>query len=262
MNGSSFIIDTLINGSYSVPTLIDNGCECLAAVSNSLVRQANLPRTKITPRKLTEATQNRHHEDLITEMVKMELNRDGYQRTLFAYVISGLSHDLILGKPWMEREDVIYNAKNHFMDIREAIVNGQPLRVWEKGLQTKINALQLGSNIRSLSAGVFLATVRKARKSTSATQLFSVTLADIQKALAPSKKSPTNLERLPTQYEKYSDLFRKESTDKLPPDRKGCDHEISLEPDKKIPWGPLYGMSRDELLVLRKFHGSLWHSVL
>lgn len=129
-------------------------------------------------------------------MVKMELDMDGYQRTLFAYVISGLSHDLILGKPWMEREDVVYNAKDHFMDIREAIVNGQPLRVWEKGQQTKMDALQLRSNIRSLSAGVFLATVRKARKSTSATQLFSVTLA-------PSKKSPKNLERLPAQYEKY-----------------------------------------------------------
>lgn len=50
-NGSSFIIDTLINGSYSVPTLIDNGCECPAAVSNSLVRRANLPRIKINPPK-------------------------------------------------------------------------------------------------------------------------------------------------------------------------------------------------------------------
>lgn len=49
MNGNSFVIDTLINGIYSVPTLIDNGCECLSAVNDSIVRKANLPRMKVAP---------------------------------------------------------------------------------------------------------------------------------------------------------------------------------------------------------------------
>ncbi|KAI0999484.1 hypothetical protein K3495_g8713 [Podosphaera aphanis] len=40
--------------------------------------------------------------------------------------------------------------------------------------------------------------------------------------------------------------------DKLPPHCPGKDHEIGLEPNKEILWGPLYGMSRDEPLVLRK----------
>lgn len=183
----------------------------------------------------------------------MDLDVDGYERMLYAYVIPGLSHDLILGKPWMEREDVIYNAKDHFMDIGEAVVNDRPLMVWEKGQQKTTNASLLTANIKSFSAGVFLATVRKARKtSASKTQLFSITLADIQKALAPSKKSPINLERLPNCYHEFANLFRKELTHELPPHRQGCDHEIRLESDKEIPWGPPYGMSRDELLVLRK----------
>lgn len=253
MNGSSFIIDILINGSYSVPILIDNGCKCLAADSNSLVCRANLPRIKINTQKLTEAAKNQHHKEYITEMVKMDLDVDRYERMLYAYVIPGLSHELILGRPWMEREDIIYNANDHFMDIGEAVVNNQPLRVLEKGQQKTTNASLLTANIKSLLAGVFLATVRKARKaSASETQLFSITLADIQKALAPSKKSLTNLERLPNCYHEFANLFRKELTDELPPHRQGCDHEIRLESDKKIPWEPLYGMSRDELLVLRK----------
>ncbi|KAI0995841.1 hypothetical protein K3495_g12340 [Podosphaera aphanis] len=104
-----------------------------------------------------------------------------------------------------------------------------------------------------LSAGVFLATIRRARKvNNEATQIFSVTLADIQKALAPEKKTTSSMEKLPRQYYNFANLFKKEEIDKLPPHRPGRDHEIRLEPNKEIPWGPLYGMSRDEILVLRK----------
>lgn len=77
-------------------------------------------------------------------------------------------------------------------------------------------------------------------------------MADIQKALSPTKKSDSSLEKLPPQYSEFKDLFRKELTDKLPSHRPGIDHEIRVEANKEVPWGLLYGMSRDELLVLRK----------
>ncbi|KAF7174555.1 hypothetical protein CNMCM6106_009110 [Aspergillus hiratsukae] len=43
----------------------------------------------------------------------------------------------------------------------------------------------------------------------------------------------------------------------LPPHRPGIDHAIELEKDeqgreKAVPWGPLYNMTKEELLVLRK----------
>lgn len=108
MNGEPFVIDTLINGIFSVSTLIDNGCECLAAVNESMIRRAKLPRMKITPRKLTGAVDNgKNQNSSITEITKLEINIDGYQKSLYAYIIPHLSHDLILGKPWMEREDVV-----------------------------------------------------------------------------------------------------------------------------------------------------------
>lgn len=86
----------------------------------------------------------------------------------------------------MEREDVIYHAKDRCMTIQEALVNCQLLRVWEKGYPTeRSNSSKIGSNISSLSAGVFLATIRRAQKSTAKkkTQLFSVTMADIKKSI-------------------------------------------------------------------------------
>lgn len=55
------------------------------------------------------------------------------------------------------------------------------------------------ANIAGLSAGVFMATVRKAKRSLGENkiQLFSLILADILKALAPKKESTINLENLP-----------------------------------------------------------------
>lgn len=141
------------------------------------------------------------------------------------------------------------------MYIRKAFINGKHLKIWEKGYKKNdIKSEHLASNIASLSAGVFLATVRRAKKSSGIkkTQLSSVTLADIQKALAPDKEMVSNLEKLSDKYKRFSKLFQKEISDKLPPHRPGCDHEIKLQDGKDAPWGPLYGMSRDELLVLRR----------
>ncbi|XP_044714694.1 reverse transcriptase (RNA-dependent DNA polymerase) domain-containing protein [Hirsutella rhossiliensis] len=55
----------------------------------------------------------------------------------------------------------------------------------------------------------------------------------------------------------FRNLFSPEEAMKLPPHRPGVDHEVNLQPDKNgneppLPWGPLYNMSREELLVLRK----------
>lgn len=199
MNGKSFLIDVLINNLYIVPTLIDNGCDCLAAVSNFLVRKANLPRIEIAPRKLAEATDSIQQGEIITEMTKMILDIDGYQRTLYAYIIPRLSHGLILDKPWIEREDVIYHARDHCMEIREAVVDGQALRVCEKKLGGEIIDKSMSlPNIMCLSSGEFLATIGRAKKvNNEASRIFSVTLADIQKALAPENRSSASLHKLP-----------------------------------------------------------------
>ena len=47
------------------------------------------------------------------------------------------------------------------------------------------------------------------------------------------------------------------AADRLPPHQPGIDYKIEFEKDengqeKKAPWGPLYNMSREELLLLRK----------
>lgn len=141
------------------------------------------------------------------------------------------------------------------MSIQEALLDGQPLKVWEKGFSKKgsTSGKQM-FNIANLSAEVFLATLRRMQECSmnKSTHLFNVTLVDIQKALSPIKKSSTSLEKLLKKDDKYTRLFEKEVTDKLPPHRPGSDHEINLMNQQDEQCGPLYGISRDELLILRK----------
>ena len=82
-------------------------------------------------------------------------------------------------------------------------------------------------------------------------------MADINKALAV-KRHTNPKEKMPTHYYNWLDIADRKAAERLPPVRGiGVDYAIELKRDenskeKEPPWGPLYNMSRDELLVLRK----------
>jgi hypothetical protein len=81
-------------------------------------------------------------------------------------------------------------------------------------------------------------------------------LKDIERALAPKSYTDPR-QKLPRHYHEFLPLFDRKKADQLPPHRPGVDHEVPLERDdngreKTPPWGPLYGMTREELIVLRK----------
>ena len=71
---------------------------------------------------------------------------------------------------------------------------------------------------------------------------------------------------LPEHYKEFLKVFSYEKANKLPPHRPGIDHTIKIQPGTQLPAGPLYGMSRDELQVLKKFleenlsKGFIWAS--
>ena len=82
-------------------------------------------------------------------------------------------------------------------------------------------------------------------------EVFTVSLRDVEKALSDKPViDPSTV--LPKHYHEFLPLFDKSAADKLPPHRPGSDHEINLLPGTQPPAGPLYGMSQNELLVLRK----------
>ena len=87
----------------------------------------------------------------------------------------------------------------------------------------------------------------------------ATSLKDIEKALQakPSKTEAELRARIPPEFHDLLPLFRKQGADKLNPNRPGVDHKIALKTgldgkEMPSPYGPLYGMSREELLVLKK----------
>ena len=60
------------------------------------------------------------------------------------------------------------------------------------------------------------------------------------------------LKVLPTQYYKWAGIFSREQTNKLPEHTK-YDHKIKLVKGTEAPWGPLYGMTEQELRGLQEW---------
>jgi hypothetical protein len=82
-------------------------------------------------------------------------------------------------------------------------------------------------------------------------EIFAITIADIDKALAP-KKYTNPRTKLPKEYYNYLDVFSRDRSNVLP-EHRSYDHKIQLEPGKQPGFGPLYSMSQNELKVLRKY---------
>ncbi len=95
-------------------------------------------------------------------------------------------------------------------------------------------------------------------------QIFSLSIFALHKALntKPSKsgiqiasdRKPTinSLTKLPSEYHDYNDEFSVTELDKLPPYR-SYNHKIQLELEKIPDQSPMYEISKDELLVFKKY---------
>ena len=83
--------------------------------------------------------------------------------------------------------------------------------------------------------------------------ILKASLYDINKAIeAKDLKERPQEEIIPKQYHEFLPLFSKVLADKLPPHRPSIDHEVRLKEGETPSWGPLYKMSREELVVMKE----------
>ncbi|KAM4058581.1 hypothetical protein HRG_006460 [Hirsutella rhossiliensis] len=100
MDGEPFIADVRVNGTDFVPSLVDYGCLCYGA-----------------PRILENAAGD-GKEVKIDKITYVSIDLDGHQQhRVFMYVIDDLNWDMILGKRWMEDQDVHIHAKEGYLEI-------------------------------------------------------------------------------------------------------------------------------------------------
>jgi hypothetical protein len=95
------------------------------------------------------------------------------------------------------------------------------------------------------------------------TQVIAISIKDINKTLFklnrrnPVSNSEKVRKKLPKKLKRLERCFDDDEGTAIPSHRPGKNHAIPLEKDeqgreKDVPWGPLYEMSREELLILRK----------
>lgn len=244
MDGPGFVFPTLINKSCYARTMADTGCHSYGVIDERFVRKHSLARISIPPRRLTGYEEGR--EGIINEVAVVETDMDGHREAKnYFYIVPRLStYDLIIGNPWFIRNDAVYGAKKARIKIRVS-----QTVVWNRAVKAD---KPLDCAMITAAAYQMVTARRKGRPKI---EVFAASMADINKALSHTKKSDPK-ELLPKQYTEFMDLFDREKAKVLPPHRGAADHHIELEKvdgkDPDIPWGPLYNMSRDELLVLRK----------
>ena len=220
----------------------DTGCNTQSLVDSSFVRRNKLERIPIVPREI-KAYDDRPGEK-VQAVVRYEIDIGAHKSMVWAYEVERMKdQEIILGLPWLQKNSVAIQPE------------GPQLFFQRTGHRvSSIYATDIDLKEVSAAAYKMWASSRWRKKGI---QVFAASLADIEKMLKPKIHSDPRT-KLPAQYHKYLDLFDRKAADALPPFRgKGIDHDIELEKDKEgkeqeVPFGPLYQMSRDELLVLRK----------
>lgn len=231
MHSTPFLIDCLLNDNIQVSALVDSGCLCYSVFDADLVRTHNFLTKDIKPRVLHLA--NGNTTEYITKIACVIMTVEGIKQTICGYVVPKLAYSLILGKPWMEQCDITYVAKEKFLLL--------------KNKKDKIKIKESGRLPQHKVSTNFILGV--------------ASTTDIAKALEskPVVSREEIIRSLPFEIRQFCDLFMDDdstSNQSLPPHRIGVDTKIVLLKDetgkeKEVPWGPLYRMSQDELLVLR-----------
>lgn len=244
MDQTGLYVNIGINGIHYTYGLIDDGCHCYATISNHLANKLKLPRIKIIPRGLSQV--NMVDEEAISEVTYFCADIDGHKQSrVYCYIIPEQTEDVIIGLPWIRSEDMVLRPSKNRMKIKST---GTLVR-----FRNPQEPSVAGGPIYNISANAFTTIARRARLTRShSTHIFTSSIQDIEKALHKFNKPSTDpMTKLPPHFRHQLECFKKEIADKLPPHRPNVDHAIPTEANE-IPWGPLYHMSKEELLVLRK----------
>ena len=258
MNATPSLISVDINDVKTYSALVDEGCLCYAVISENVARETKIPVYPLPGKKVKGPTADMGAVEVLG-FTCLSLGIMGYIRPVYAYVVPRLDYPVILGKPWM-LDDRIRSVPS---EKRLWVGKG---RFWVPHVGHEPAETPLMEDIRNakqIHASTFLGHVRRIRKTlgkpAAETAVSAVKLADINKALAvkPLRSEQEVRKLLPPDLADLAPLFMRKEADKLAPHRPDTDLKIDLKKssdgqEPPLPWGPLYNMSREELLVLKK----------
>ena len=221
--------------------LVDTGATGYAFIDRTFAHKHNLTRTRLTRPIDLYGFDGYRTRRRITHKIRIHLTHEEYSETITMLEVDLGSCDVILGLPWMRRHRVQIDWTNERLILNTDPESG-PNPKSEPNPEPTIPEL----DICMIGAAPLARLSRKPNH-----EIFAVSVKDVEQALAP-KTYTDPAKKLPQQYHEFLDVFSRKEADTLPEHRQ-YDHRIELEPGKTPPYGPLYGMSQNELKVLRKY---------
>ena len=136
------------------PTLIDTGYEYYSIVDKDLIMELRFPRIKIPLKPITGFIKENTKEPWveITEIAKFSIDIQGFWRNIFAYVVPVLLNPVIIGLPWIKKDNIIIKPITNIL-----IINSYGLTI-----STKI--IPISSEIKELTVTPFIILIKGARK--------------------------------------------------------------------------------------------------
>ncbi|KAH5222643.1 hypothetical protein HBI18_040700 [Parastagonospora nodorum] len=251
---------------FSSQALVDSGSDQDSFIDSKLVRSKNMPTEKLLiPRALDVVDGTPISSGPVTHRALVDLVIGVHHERKWMYVTKLGHYPVILGHPWLKQHNPVIDwgkgvmtFSSHFCEQRCLPDGWHDVRILgrrhpERPPPPPPDETQPGPEIREIGAAPFKTLCVRARR-TQGYKLFAANLRDIEIALSKKDEVPIDPKtKLPEYHWDEVDLFSKTISDLLPPSRPGTDHRILLQPGAIAPNGPLYGMSRDELLVLRDY---------
>ncbi len=246
MNSVLFTMSTLVNKKLYAHILYNTECLFYEIITSHFARNHNLQHIKIKPCTIMKFDESSNSVVNEVTVIQIDINRHQKSRAFFYIVFKLTSYNLILNLSWMKQNKIILNVSRVSLTVEftETIVWNR-----EASAESEFNHVMM-------SAMFFTNLVQKKEEKQKKIEVFSVSMTDIEKVLTLKKKTDSRT-ILSDHYHEFLNVFDCIMTKKLPLLReKDTDHQIELEKidekESKVPWGPLYNMMKEKLLMLHK----------
>ena len=206
MDNPFFILSVLINQIKFVNVLCDTGCLFYGIVDSKFVTKCGLERMKITPRNMQKY--DGMTNGVCNEMVSIRFDINGHVENSSCYVAPKLKYDLILGKFWIKKNGVQYHLEPERLWIQSSGIKVE--NVFGKN-PVKLDCMQISST------GFYMQS-KKVKKEKKIVEIFSASMADIDKILKMKPKINTKTIIL-EHYWDYLNVFDEKKANQLPPIR-------------------------------------------
>jgi transposase InsO family protein len=249
--------------------MLDTGCEGQSFIDTDWAQDQRIELLPLKKPLALEAFDGREVEcGRVTHYARISMKIHDHCEKKMTFLATRLAHyPVVLGLPWLRKHDphVAWAANTVTFDSqycqKNCLVPQAPTKIRalhdipKKDRPRHLPPRPEGLRDRDIAMVSLRACAAYARRGY---QMFTATMEDLDKYLRegtlPKERPVEDLIQgaLPDEFKDFADVFSPKKAERLAPHRP-YDHDIKLQDERPLPFGPLYAMSREELQTLREW---------